>query len=824
MSSNPTPTPSEPPIKVNIPSSHPPLVSKPVQNQQPIKIKTSGNNINNNKPTANMSSLPVVKQPGTSTVTQAIALKKKEETSSTLASAAIKPVQIPVIPKIGVESQAKTGIKPTPVSVSVPNSASKMNGIVKKEGPSTPHAVPPHPAMNNNNKPHPPSAVSHQQVSYQQPQLMSKSQSLKSTVTLNMDVKTQLSKQSPPPGTSHQMNRTRSVPLYIKPQPHPIAIKPKPIAIAPSPIAHGSHHSHSHGHGQNQIKSVGLTRNLSTVSNQGSEEITLTTSKNWVLPPRPKVKKNSSSSKSKHASSSNNHHQQQQQHTSKIHQNGSSIKDSSAAAHDFSIPKNSTTPGTIKVNSQIHSNINLHTNNQLDLKLQLQNVSKENDNLKKILVKLRKELENLSLIKERNDKKNGIIPNNNNTTAKNGKLSQRSNVKIARKPSISRNKVHSPTSMVSSPLNPSNGISPADTSLLSETNTIDPINLSYHLEAKRPKTNKAAAAASAPSKLTTTSPLNLHRRITPSTALGISAIGGGASTNYLSPKDIMIHPMPIPVNLRPKEVKMSKNTAKARKIAKLKQTQTQKKEENQFQACGNCKMNTVCKCLNTPSPSSDSSPVKKTTGARSKLKSKQTSMKSKKAKEVSIKIEPEKMRSLNTAPKEEPEYPPSILSPPPAPMFNVEDPIPITNGTELASEWFAKNPILDFDMYNEDMTDVISDFNVHSEQRQLHLQQGQGSTNKGTSTVSGNNNDSGAINNANGGSSGLGSGNVDSLLLENADLNFGTGSLVDSMVGVGGGNADMGDVAGVVNGGSATVTTSPKFAFKFDDNDDFMMY
>ncbi|GME82234.1 unnamed protein product [Ambrosiozyma monospora] len=490
-----------------------------------------------------------------------------------------------------------------------------------------------------------------------------------------MDVKTQLSKQSPPPGTSHQMNRTRSVPLYIKPQPHPIAIKPKPIAIAPSPIVHGSHHGHSHGHGQSQgqIKSVGLTRNLSTVSNQGSEEITLTTSKNWVLPPRPKVKKNSSSSKSKHTSNSSNNHHQQQQHTNKTHQNGSSGKETSAAVHDFNIPKSSTTPGTIKVNSQIHSNINLHTNNQLDLKIQLQNVSKENDNLKKILVKLRKEIENLSLIKERNDKKNGIIPNNNNNTTKNGKLNQRSNVKIARKPSISRNKVHSPTSMVSSPLNPSNGISPADTSLLSETNTIDPINLSYHLEAKRPKTNKAAAAASAPSKLTTTSPLNLHRKITPSTALGISAIGGGATTNYLSPKDIMLRPMP--VNLRPKEVKMSKGTAKARKIAKLKQTQIQKKDENQLQACGNCKINTVCKCLNTPSPSSDSSPVKKTNGSRAKSKSKQNATKSKKAKEVSIKIEPEKMRSLKTAPKEEPEYPPSILSPPPAPMFNVEDPI-----------------------------------------------------------------------------------------------------------------------------------------------------
>ncbi|GMF05842.1 unnamed protein product [Ambrosiozyma monospora] len=183
------------------------------------------------------------------------------------------------------------------------------------------------------------------------------------------------------------------------------------------------------------------------------------------------------------------------------------------------------------------------------------------------------------------------------------------------------------------------------------------------------------------------------------------------------------------------------------------------------------------------------------------------------------------MRSLKTAPKEEPEYPPSILSPPPAPMFNVEDPVPITNGTELASEWFAKNPILDFDMYNEDMSDVISDFNVNSEQRQLHLQQQeQNSTNKGLSTGSGNSNDTGAITNGNSGSSGLGNGNVDSLLLDNSDLNFGTGALVDPMVGVGGANADIGDVAGVVNGGSATVTASPKFEFKFDDNDDFMMY
>ncbi|GMF54497.1 unnamed protein product [[Candida] boidinii] len=55
------------------------------------------------------------------------------------------------------------------------------------------------------------------------------------------------------------------------------------------------------------------------------------------------------------------------------------------------------------INAQIHSNIDLTTNNSLELKIQLQSVTKENDNLKKILVKLNREINNLKLLKIENE-------------------------------------------------------------------------------------------------------------------------------------------------------------------------------------------------------------------------------------------------------------------------------------------------------------------------------------------------------------------------------------------------------------------------------------
>ncbi|KAG7832238.1 hypothetical protein KL920_000573 [Ogataea angusta] len=188
-------------------------------------------------------------------------------------------------------------------------------------------------------------------------------------------------------------NDKQQVPASTRVPLHPIAIKPKPTAKAGAPGTGGT------------PKAVQMAKGASMVANKGSEEIVLTTSKNWILPPRPKIKKG---------------------------------KAQKAVAETKHVKKNDK-PDTPKVNSQIHSNINLYTNNQLDLKVQLQNVTKENDNLKKILAKLNKEINNLRIVK--ND----------------GALAE---TLMSRTPSVPE---------------------------LDEATTIDPINLSYNLESKRVK-------------------------------------------------------------------------------------------------------------------------------------------------------------------------------------------------------------------------------------------------------------------------------------------------------------------------------------------------
>ncbi|KAG7863883.1 hypothetical protein KL919_001198 [Ogataea angusta] len=122
-------------------------------------------------------------------------------------------------------------------------------------------------------------------------------------------------------------NDKQQVPASTRVPLHPIAIKPKPTAKAGAPGTGGT------------PKAVQMAKGASMVANKGSEEIVLTTSKNWILPPRPKIKKG---------------------------------KAQKAVAETKHVKKNDK-PDTPKVNSQIHSNINLYTNNQLDLKVQLQN-------------------------------------------------------------------------------------------------------------------------------------------------------------------------------------------------------------------------------------------------------------------------------------------------------------------------------------------------------------------------------------------------------------------------------------------------------------------
>ncbi|CDK24671.1 unnamed protein product [Kuraishia capsulata CBS 1993] len=67
------------------------------------------------------------------------------------------------------------------------------------------------------------------------------------------------------------------------------------------------------------------------------------------------------------------------------------------------ISSNENSHQLLTINSNIHSNINIKTNNSFDLKLQLQNATKENENLKKILNKLNKEIENLKILKLESD-------------------------------------------------------------------------------------------------------------------------------------------------------------------------------------------------------------------------------------------------------------------------------------------------------------------------------------------------------------------------------------------------------------------------------------
>lgn len=146
---------------------------------------------------------------------------------------------------------------------------------------------------------------------------------------------------------------------------HPIAIKPKPI------------------------------------QRQASSEITLTTSRTWVLPPRPKTKKMARKPK-----------QKKQVPLPNAATEAASAKATTATATPtaatitpstlaVSIETPAVLPGIRSVltrenktfiNAQVHSNIDLNTNDEVSLKTQLDVVRNENENLKKILQKLNRDL------------------------------------------------------------------------------------------------------------------------------------------------------------------------------------------------------------------------------------------------------------------------------------------------------------------------------------------------------------------------------------------------------------------------------------------------
>ncbi|KAH3659999.1 hypothetical protein OGAPHI_007204 [Ogataea philodendri] len=271
---------------------------------------------------------------------------------------------------------------------------------------------------------------------------------------------------------------------------HPIAIKPKPSGTSSS------------------VKSVQMSKGTSTAANKGSDEIVLTTSKNWILPPRPKIKKGKA-----HKASSE------------------SVKKSDKTEK----------PEKFKFNSQIHSNINLYTNNQLDLKLQLQNVTKENDNLKKILAKVNKEIHNLRLAK--GELQSSVEPID----------LEESHSMASRTPSVSES---------------------------NEAITIDPINLSYNLENKRVKKNGES-----------------KKRNTGVVGVGI----GPLSELSVSSKDIL---MSTAKSKKKTDSKANEVSQKAQMLLAeqmrqkqlLLEKQRQEQTQKQFHPCGVCLVTGSCMC------------------------------------------------------------------------------------------------------------------------------------------------------------------------------------------------------------------------------------
>ncbi|ODV86344.1 hypothetical protein CANARDRAFT_175254 [[Candida] arabinofermentans NRRL YB-2248] len=573
------------------------------------------------------------------------------------------------------------------------------------------------------------------------------------TTTSEMMSKSQSAQPVSNPVPDYAMTRTKSVPISIKPQPHPIAIKPRPIAIAPN------------GTSQQNIKSNTIIRNLSTVNN--NDEITLTTSKNWILPPRPKVKKTGNCSKSKADKSS-------RQSVATQESNNSS---------------------KLKINSQIHSNINLMTNNQSDLKIQLQNVTKENDNLKKILVKLNKEIHNLKLVKAENDKIRGT----------------------------SDNRIGIDTNSLLKP-GPTDISVKLEDDLVIEPSTIDPINLSYNLESKRVKPNK---------KTTTSDP----RKIT---SIEFSPAGQRPpqSEMFLSPNDIMIKPATTKANTKTtgssKSTKPRKQESKAISTAQKKasillaQQMKQKQEllerqrleqelklklqqetsglsaaskattakspsnisidtskvkkERLTHACGLCSQSAPCICSSRTVNLTSGVRVKKESVSRTIQNELNVNLSSAQTKAIpqltSVKHEPKLSMKPDSsiiselANIENFTIPPSLTTKPLAPMKTTMDtttptaPLPATS-----SDWFARNLVMDYDL-NDDMNIMLDSIN---------------DTSRFTSS------------------------NLSAVAIPGTT---GGGSSSEFSGGQSNNTATMG----------AGFLTSPRFEFKFDDNDDFMMY
>jgi hypothetical protein len=147
--------------------------------------------------------------------------------------------------------------------------------------------------------------------------------------------------------------------------------------------------------------------------------------------------------------------------------------------------------GKVSINAQIHSNINIYTNDEGELEVQLQHVTRENDNLKKILLKLNKEIQNLKISKDKGGASNATAFAGKRDIKKPASSSSLKAISMNRNRTNSTAKQSTTTSDSTKVLPPqfSNYISDSSITpnMFSSANTIDPVNLSYNLESKRQK-------------------------------------------------------------------------------------------------------------------------------------------------------------------------------------------------------------------------------------------------------------------------------------------------------------------------------------------------
>lgn len=120
----------------------------------------------------------------------------------------------------------------------------------------------------------------------------------------------------------------------------PVAIAPAPSSVQPAPL-----------------RSVKLYRNLSTMSNKGSQEMILSNG---------------------------------------LAQAGAAQGGSKSAKSGRTVQRGKAHP-KVRINSNIHSNINLFTTNHAEMQAQLKAVTTENGNLKRILTKLHREINELQV-------------------------------------------------------------------------------------------------------------------------------------------------------------------------------------------------------------------------------------------------------------------------------------------------------------------------------------------------------------------------------------------------------------------------------------------